>query len=235
MTTRQRYLAARIAYVEPRQSLDHQRMWADLMSSLALSFNLFGDLTVDLARADRVVHSWFPDAPGHVSEVRFVHSPGWFDAAYINSLRSFATVFVLDLDDGTRGIVAVDAKYHERNKPEIPRTENIDRYGEVARRSKVFARGAIDTLLRRSDLCVMWIEHLLLFSMLQHPSKTWSWGRFLVVHPAGNCDIVDACTRYRSMLADDATFATIALEELLDSGALAKRVVTALRDRYVFE
>lgn len=226
---------ARIAYVEPRQSLDHQRLWADLLSSLALSFNLFGDLTADLARADRVVREWFPDAPGHVSEVRFVHSPGWFDPAYINSLRSFATVFVLDLDDGSRGVVAVDVKYHERNKAETPRPENIERYAEVARRSKVFARGAIDTLRRRGDLCVMWIEHLLLFSMLQHPSKTWTWGRYLVVHAAGNCDIVDACARYRSMLADESSFVTVTLEQLLDSGTLAKRVATALRDRYVFE
>ena len=124
---------ARTAYIEPRQSLDHQRLWADLLSSAALSFNLFGDLAADLARADRAVHGWFPDVPGRVSGVRFVHSPGWFDPAYINSLRSFDTVFVLDLDDGRRGIVAVGVKYHERNKSETPRPENLDRYTEVAK------------------------------------------------------------------------------------------------------
>ena len=67
---------ARTAYIEPRQSFDHQRLWADLLSSSAVSFNLFGDLAADLARADRAVHRWFPDAPGRVSEVRFAHSPG---------------------------------------------------------------------------------------------------------------------------------------------------------------
>ena len=226
---------ARAEYVEARQSLDHQRLWADLLSSLALSFNLFGDLVADLARADRAVHSWFPDIPGRVSELRFVHSPGWFDPAYINSLRSFATVFILDLDDGGRGIVAVDVKYHERTKAETPRTENLTRYAEVAERSRVFAPGAIDKLNRRSDLCVMWVEHLLLFSMLQHPSGAWTWGRYLVVHPAANCDIVDACARYRGMLANDASFATMTLEELLDTGTLAKRTAAALRDRYLFE
>ena len=99
----------------------------------------------------------------------------------------------------------------------------------------MFAPGAIDTLKRRSDLCVMWIEHLLLFSMLQHPSETGRGAAYVVVHPAGNCDVVDACTRYRTMLADDATFATMTLEELLARGSVAQRVVTALRDRYVFE
>ena len=31
-----------------------------------------------------------------------------------------------------------------------------------------------------------WLEHLLLLSMLQHPSGEWTWGRYVVVHPAGN-------------------------------------------------
>ena len=90
-----------------------------------MSFNLFGDLAADLALADRAVHGWFPDTPGRVSELRFVHSPGWFDPAYVNSLRSFDTAFILDLDDGSRGIVAVDVKYHERNEPETPRPDNL--------------------------------------------------------------------------------------------------------------
>jgi hypothetical protein len=224
---------ARTANVEPRQSLDHQRLWSDLLSSLALSFNLFGDLAADLTRADRALHRWFPDAPGRVRELRFVHSPGWFDRAYIKSLRSFDAVFVLNLDDGGRGMVAVDIKYHERSKAETPRPENLARYTEVAKNSHGFAAGAIDTLKERGDLCEMWIEHLLMFSMLQHPTADWTWGRYVVVHPTGNADVVDACNRYRGMLADDATFATMALEALLDSGALAPSTSAARRDRYL--
>lgn len=223
---------ARTTYIEPRQSIDHQRLWADLLSSLALSFNLFGEHAADLALADRAVHDWFPDAPGRVSELRFAHSPGWFDPAYLNSLRSFATMFVLHLDDGTRGLVAVDVMYHERNHAETPRPDNLDRYREVAERSQVFAPGAIDMLTARGDLCVMWIEHLLMFSMLQHPSDNWTWGRYVVVHPAGNSDVVDACARYRGMLADESTFAPVTLEHLLDTSTLAGSVA-ALRRRYI--
>jgi hypothetical protein len=226
---------ARTAYIEARQSFDHQRLWADLLSSSALSFNLFGDLAADLARADRAVHRWFPDARGRVSEVRFAHSPGWFDPAYLNSLRSFDAVFTLDLDDGSRGIVAVNAKYHERNKSETPRTENLSLYGKVAKRSQAFAPGAIDTLKGRSDLCVLWLEHLLMFSMLQHPSDNWTWGRYVVVHPAENSDVFDLCNRYRTMLADDTTFVTMTLEQLLDTSTLPRSTIAALRDRYVLE
>lgn len=150
----------RAARVEAHQTFDHQRLWADLLSSMALAFNLFGDLAADLKRADRVVHGWFPDAPGRVSEIRFAHSPGRLDPAYLNNWRSFATAFVLDRDDGTRGMVAVDVEYHERNHTSTPRPANVDRYAEVSERSGVFAPGAIDELMRPSDLCVVWLEHL---------------------------------------------------------------------------
>ena len=226
---------ARTAYIEARQSFDHQRLWADLLSSSALSFNLFGDFAADLARADRAVHRWFPDAPGRVSGMRFAHSPGWFDPDYLNSLRSFEAVFILDLDDGSRGIVAVNVKYHERNKSEIPRPENHALYGKVTSRSRAFAPGAIETLKGRSDLCVLWLEHLLMLSMLQHPTDKWTWGRHLVVHPAGNSDVADLCSRYRTMLADETTFTTMTLEHLLDTGTLLKPTISALRARYLAE
>src|SRR5262249_20415087 len=144
---------------------------------LVLAFNLFGDLAGDLERADRAVHAWFPDAPGRVSDVRFAYSPGLLDPAYLNNLRSFDAAFVLDLHDGGQGIVAVDVNYRERNKDQTPRPENLARYTTVAQRSKTFATNALRVLKRRGDLCTMWLEHLLMHSMLQHPGREWSWGR----------------------------------------------------------
>ena len=100
---------------------------------------------------------------------------------------------MLDLGDGTNGIVGVDVKYHERSKPRDPEA------GEPARatwrspsRSGVFGPGATDAAQGRSELAVMWLEHLLLLSMLQHASGAWTWGRYVVVHPAGNSDVADA-------------------------------------------
>jgi hypothetical protein len=224
---------ARAAAVERHQSFDHQRLWADLLWSRTLSYNLFGELAADLTRADRAVHTWWPDVPGTVVEVRFDHSPGRFDPSYLNSLRSFAAAFVLDLGDGTRGIVAVDTKYHERMKPEIPKPSNKVRNQEVARRSGVFEPSALDLAMTRTELAVMWLEHLLLLSMLQHPSGQWSWGRYVVVHPAGNGAVVDACARYRGLVAEGSTFATISLEHLLAADALPERTTAALRERYL--
>jgi hypothetical protein len=197
----------RLARLEPKQSIDHQRIWADLLWSPALAFNLFAD--------DDARRSLAPD----VTEVRFCHSPGWLDPTYLGSLRSFDAL----LADDTGGIVAVDVKYHERAKAERPKPENLVRYREVAERSGAFARGAIDALSGRSELAVVWLEHLLLLSMLQHESGRWRRGRYVVVHPAGNSDIAWLCERYRMLLADDSTFAEVTLEELPMAAAARER------------
>jgi len=224
---------ARTSVIEPHQTLDHQRLWADLLWSPTLAFNLFGDLATDLTLADRAVHTWWPDAPGTVSGVRFAHSPGRFDPTYLNSLRAFDAAFVLGRDDGTLGVVAVDTKYHEWAKPETPRPGNLRRYLEVAEGSGAFGRGATDAVEGRSELCTMWLEHLLMLSMLQHPSGRWTWGRYVVVHPAGNPDIVASCARYRGLLADHASFFSMTLEDMLAADALPGSTVAAVRRRYV--
>lgn len=223
----------RIAHPERHQTFDRQRFWADLLWSPAMAVNLLGDLAGDPALADRAVQRWWPDAPGSVAEVRFAHSPGRFDPSYTNSLRAFDAAFVLDRGDGTQGIVGVDVRYHDWAKPEIPRPDNWDRYVEVAERSGVFRAGGVDGLRARNPLTLLWLGHLLLLSMLQHPSGAWSWGRFVVVLPAGNVDQLGACERYRELLADPATFEMRTTEELLDAGALPDDTTAALRERYL--
>jgi len=139
--------------------------------------------------------------------------------------------FVLDTGGGTRGVVAVDVKFFERNKIEQPKPSNAARIMEVCERSEAFIPD-VRRLLGRSDLAVLWLEHLLLHSMLQHESRQWTWGRYVVVHPADNPDVVDLLTRYRGYLADDSTFATMTVGDLLASRALPAATTKALRDRY---
>jgi hypothetical protein len=223
---------ARTSFIEPHQSIDHQALWADLLSSTAMCFNLFGDLAADQQLADRAVHAWWPDAPGPVWDVHFAHSPGRLDPAYIGSLVAFDAAFELDAGDGTRGVLAVDARYHDRAKREIAKPTRLPRYREVHERSGAFQPDVVESL-DRSELLEMWLEHLLLLSMLQHPSRAWTWGRYVVVHPAGNSDYAEACARYRSMLRDTSTFASVSLEELLDADALPPPTTAALRERYL--
>ena len=68
--------------------------------------------------------------------------------------------------------------------------------------------------------------------MLQHPRGTWTWGRCVVLHSAGNVDVA-AGRRYRGLVADESTFATSTLVALLDGHAVPKAHEVALRARYV--
>jgi hypothetical protein len=223
---------ARTSFVEPHQSFDHQRLWADLLSSVTLSFNLFGDLADDLALADRAVHTWWPDTPGTVVEVRFAHSPGRLDPEWLGNLVALDTAFVLELDDGSQGILGVVTAYHQVNRPHPPKPARLARYREITDRSRTFRPKAIDAV-NGTELTHIWLDHALVLSMLQHSSRAWTWGRLVVVHPVGNTDFADACSRYRALLVDESTFAAATVEELLDAGALPAATTSALRGRYL--
>ena len=109
---------------------------------------------------------------------------------------------------------------------------HMARFVEIHDRSGVFEPGAVD-VLNPSRLSLIWLEHLLLLSMLQHESGRWTWGRYVVVHPEGNTDVAHANDEYRELLADDATFASATIEDLLAAKVLAPKTAAALRRRYL--
>ena len=226
--------SARLAAKEPHQMFDTQRLWADLLSSPSMCFNLFGDLTADHDLADRAIQTWWPDAPGSVNELRFAHSPGRLDATYLGNLCALDVAVVLGLDDGTQGLIGIATKYHDRTYRQPPKPSRLARYIDITKTSGIFVPGAIDAV-NGTDLIHIWLDHLLVLSMLQHPSGDWTWGRHVVVHPAGNTDHVEACARYRELLTDQATFASASVEDLLDADILPASTTAALRLRYLPE
>jgi hypothetical protein len=167
-----------------------------------------------------------------VSEVRFAHSPGRLDPAYLGNLVAWDVAFVLDLGDGGRGILGVVTAYHDVNLRQPPKPSRLPRYREITETSGIFGPEAIDAV-NGTELIHIWLDHLLVLSMLQHPSGTWRWGRLVVVHPAGNTDFADACSRYRALLLDQSTFSSVTVEELLDAKVLPALTTAALRDRYL--
>ena len=53
------------------------------------------------------------------------------------------------------------------------------------------------------------------------------------MYPAGNDDVAEGLERYRGLLADQTSFATMTLEAMLDADALARATTSALLERYL--
>jgi hypothetical protein len=122
--------------------------------------------------------------------------------------------------------------YHEVNRRQPPKPTRLPRYREITDRSGLFRPEALDAV-NGTELIHIWLDHLLVLSMLQHASRTWRWGRFVVAYPAGNSDFADACARYRELLVDQSTFSSVTVEDLLGANALPTETTAALRDRYL--
>jgi hypothetical protein len=224
---------ARIAAPEPHQMLSEDRLWADLLSSMPLCFNLFGDLAADPFRASRAVRAWFPDAPEATVRVLFEHSPGRRDPLFLGNQTAFDAALYIE-GNGSTGIIGIETKYHEHAAHQAPPKDSaLRRYEQVTKRSGVFASGWRKELIG-TELQQIWLDHLLVLSMLQHPSKRWSWGRSVLVYPQENSSFASAVRRYAAVLTDSTTFEARTLEELLAApGALPDTTVNVFRERYL--
>jgi hypothetical protein len=224
---------ARVEAPERHQMLNKKRLRTDLLSSMPMCFNLFGDLHTDAKQADAAVHEWWPDTPGTVQEVRFEWSPGRLDKDYLGNRTAFDAAFILDVPDG-RGVLGIETKYHEHPvREKKPEPDRLARYVAISERSQAFAADALEQIVGTA-LQQIWLDHLLVLAMLQHPSKQWRWGRFVLVHPAANTGFAALIGRYRELLADDSTFASATLEELTDPALPTGAGLSAFRERYLW-
>lgn len=229
-------VVARLADRQPHQTLNETRLWSDLLSSMPLCFNLFGELESDPVRLAAAVDELWPGHPGNRAELRFEWSPGRGDPLYLNNRSAFDAAIVLGLADGQRGVIGIETKYHEdirRERAPHPQSR-LPRYREVTERSNVF-RAGWEAKLIGTDLQQFWLDHLLVLSMLQHPDARWAWGRFAVVYPASNPSVRDAVARYCDVLAAPETFDARTIEELLNANALHEtKTAEVFRERYLW-
>ena len=229
----------RVANPEPRQMLDEDRLICDLLSSMPMCFNLFGELACDLELADRAVHKWWPDVPGRVRAVRFEWSPGrGLTGEYLENRSAFDVVFELDLGGEKRGVLGVETKYHEHcKKPstkELPKPDRRRRYEHIAVSAGVFNKESMQIILEsETELLQICLDHLLAASMPLHDSGKWSWASFALVHPAGNPSFARATDRYQELLEPGAAIRVSTIESLLEADVWSTSSVDAFVERYL--
>lgn len=224
---------ARLARPELHQTLNEDRLWADLLSSMPLCFNLFGGVAGDRGVSRRAVNAWWPDAPAGDVQVLFEHSPGRRDRAFLGNRSAFDAAFGIHGSSGVRAIVGVETKYHEHALVEAPpKAAALARYVEVTERAGIFVDGWRDQIVGK-ELQQVWLDHLLVLAMLQHPSRQWTWGRFVLAFPRANPSFSAMATRYRSLLRDESTFEARTLEELVTSEVLGDDAAQVFGERYL--
>lgn len=226
-------VADRIGNAQPYQTLGADRLYCNLLSSMPMCFNLFGELYADLEMADRAVHTWWTGIPGRVSAVIFEWSPGRrLRGEYLENRSAFDAAFVLDLGNGGRGVLGVETKYHEDCKKEKrPSEERYLRYSQVTDASGIMSSDSVESILG-TELQQIWLDHLLAASMLVHPSGRWTWAGFALVHPGGNPSYARAAQRYHSHLVDPKSVRVNTIESLLDADVLPATVADDFRERY---
>jgi PD-(D/E)XK nuclease superfamily len=224
----------RVEHPERLQTLKVDRLYADLLSSMPMCFNLFGPLWADRQLAQRAAEALWPDARGEVSELRFEWSPGRaIPGRYLENRSAFDTSIHLQLAGGGAGVIGVETKYHEYcQKEKLPSDIRIRRYRVVAEKSGVFVDGATDVILG-THLHQIWLDHLLALSMLQDESARWRWAKFVLVHPAENPSFARAANAYMKLLRNPSTFEVRTIESMLDSGILPQPDEHLFRRRYL--
>jgi hypothetical protein len=227
----------RVRKKEPLQTFNTDLLYADLLSSLPLSFNLFGELAMDPRRAEAAVAAWWPQLSAANIAVRLQHSPGRDDPRYLNDRTAFDAAVYYETPAARRGIIGISTKYAEHaSKEKAPVAARLARYEEVTRKAKVFHPEWRDAVVG-TDLQSIWIEHLLVLAMLQgRGSARYAEGRLVLVVPEQNVSFRSAAERYAAVLSDHATFEVRTLEALLDAAAsvLPARLLDDLRQRYLF-
>ncbi|HEX2873048.1 MAG TPA: hypothetical protein VHP33_17420, partial [Polyangiaceae bacterium] len=212
------------------QLIAEERLYANLLSSQPLCFNMFGELQADLALATRVCAELWPARIGDVTAVRFEHSPGRGDMAYTADRSAFDVFVEHTLPSGGNGFIGIEVKYHENLK--VGAAEFRPRYEEVARNMRCFAEEHLPSL-RRSPLEQIWRDHLLAGAMLA--SGIWKSGLYVFLYPGGNIHCARAAASYDECLTSRESFDTLTRDRFVQvvEHHVRDAWVNELRERYL--
>ncbi|MGO4527003.1 hypothetical protein AB4097_19350 [Microvirga sp. 2MCAF35] len=210
-----------VAYREIGALIDEDRLWTNLLSSMPLTFNLLGPLSLDLALATRTIQNLIPDL--HDAKVRavwFEHSPGRGSATFTNDGTAFDALIIYERASGQTGFIAIEIKYAETMQEPVPRMR--PRYDDLASSSGLFIDPESQAL-RTNPLQQLWREHLLAHSMLAN--KLYDEGRLIVIGPDLNYQVQNAIGGYRCQLNQltdrHAGFDGFTLEQVIEAMASA--------------
>lgn len=143
---------------EEGAAIDEDRLFGNALSSMPLTFNLFGPMALDLALATAVFRQLLPEFVHQVTGFIFEHSPGRRQERFLNDGTAFDLAVRVITPDGEEATVFIEVKYSEDMAG--PAARMRDRYDEVSRASGLFL-DPDSQLLRSLALEQLWREQML--------------------------------------------------------------------------
>lgn len=219
---------ARVREKQPHETLDAERLRRDLLSSMPMAFNLFGEAALEENEVSRVSLAELFGVPADgPSDMIFEWSRERGCAKYTRDRTAFDVALRLGPAGGPRTVVGIETKYHEHSaKESVPSPANAaaySRYQEqteflvaIAEASGVFRAGWKDAVLT-TDLRQLWRDHLLALSMRTQPGEWTAQSRYVLIYPSRNVSFADAPRRYAGVLEDEASFGAATIEDVVDA------------------
>jgi len=222
---------------EEGAAIDEDRLFANALSSMPLTFNLFGPLALDLDLATAVFRRLLPEFVHTVEHVAFEHSPGRRESRFLHDGTAFDLAVRVTTPDGESAAIFIEVKYSEDMMG--PAARMRDRYGEAARAVHLYT-DPDSPLLRSLSLEQLWREHMLAQLAVDHGIT--SRAVFMAIGPRLNRRVMAAFRVYQSELIDldhqdtnRVSFEPIALETFVDAinAAGATELAQSLWRRYL--
>ncbi|HQN52465.1 MAG TPA: hypothetical protein PK913_15560 [Phenylobacterium sp.] len=228
----QRLTRRELAYREPGAMIDEHRVWSNMLSSMPLTFNLFGGLKLNRDLAHAVCRTLWPELVQDICHIQFEHSPGRGDRTFTDDGTAFDVLLSCRDAQGAKTFVAIEVKYSEAMVE--PAARGRPRYEELSETCGLYHDPA-DPTLRTSPYQQLWREHMLAEQLIS--SGLYDRGVFVCLAPRLNHQVQQACVGYAQKLfeRDGACgFDALPLEEMIGTirEAGAEDFAAALHERY---
>lgn len=225
-----------VAYQEAGALIEQSRLYANLLSSMPLTFNAFAPLRFDADLAARVLRRLLPNRDiAAVRHVWFEHSPGRHDLTLTGDRSAFDVAVVYERHDGAPGFIGIEMKYTEvLSEPPPPELNAC--YDRLARTSELF-KYPDHAALRVNPFQQLFREHMLAQAVQMRGD--YAEASFVLIAPRHNHQVQRAADLYAAFLhpagEGRVPFLNIHLEAFLDAlhGGGARTEAIALFDRYL--
>ncbi|MEY9697552.1 hypothetical protein ABIE71_000295 [Bradyrhizobium diazoefficiens] len=208
---------------EEGAAIDEDRLFGNALSSMPLTFNLFGPMALDLNLATAALRQLLPGFVHQVTGFIFEHSPGRRQERFLNDGTAFDLAIRVITPEGEDGTIFVETKYSEDMSGPAARLR--DRYDEVSRSVGLFV-DPDSPILRSLALEQLWREHML--AQLTVDQGLTPRAMFITIGPKLNRRVMAAFRVYENELinADDqdanrVAFQAFTLESFIDALAEA--------------